>query len=136
MAVTKDLIIRMIYKKHHVFGRAFVIKGKTKKQKQGPKYKFGVQVPRGVKRANTFNEANGNTQWRDAIKNEVSQLMEQETAPGEHAPTDYEKIPLHHAFDVKYDGRYKNRIVADRNHTNLIDTEMYSGVVSIGVRGS
>jgi hypothetical protein len=61
--------------------------------------------------------------------------MEQETfrvlAPGEHAPADYQRIPLHRAFDVKYDGRYKNRIVAGGNHTNLIETYMYSGVVSI-----
>jgi hypothetical protein len=41
MAMIWDCIIRMIYKKHHAFGRAFVVKGKTKK-KQGPKYKFGV----------------------------------------------------------------------------------------------
>jgi hypothetical protein len=35
-------------------------------------------------------------------------------------------------FDVKYDGTYKNCIVAGRNHTNLIDTDMHSaGVVSI-----
>jgi hypothetical protein len=58
----------MIHKKRHAFGRAFIIEGKTKKQKQGPKYKFGVQVPRGVKQANAFNKANGNTQWCDVIK--------------------------------------------------------------------
>jgi hypothetical protein len=63
--------------------------------------------------------------------------MEQEmfrvlvVAPGEHAPAGYQKILLHHAFDVKYNGRYKNCIVAGGNHTNLIDTDMYSGVVSI-----
>jgi hypothetical protein len=40
-----------------------------------------------------FDKINGNTQWHDAIKKEVSQLMEQKTfrilAPGEQAPADY-----------------------------------------------
>ena len=135
MRVIKDRVIRMIRERRQANGRAFVIKGKTKKQKQGPKYKFGVRVPRGVKQSRAFDEENGNTQWGDAIKKEVSQLMEQKTfrvlAQGEHAPAGYQMIPLHHAFDVKYDGRYKNRIVAGGNHTDLIDTDMYSGVVSI-----
>ena len=50
--------------------------------------------------------------------------------PGESAPDDYQRIPLHMCFAVKWDGRRKARLVAGGNHTSPGDTEEYAGVVS------
>ena len=49
---------------------------KAKVRPGGPKIKFGVQVPLGVKQALALDKKNGNTKWRDAIKTELSQLEE------------------------------------------------------------
>ena len=40
----------------------------------GPKYKFGIEVPRLVKHALELDAKNGNTLWRDAIMTELKQL--------------------------------------------------------------
>ena len=40
----------------------------------GPKYKFGIEVPRSVKHALELDAKNGNTLWRDAILTELKQL--------------------------------------------------------------
>ena len=72
LRVTNERVIRLIRRNNKAVKKAFVIKGKTKKQKYGPKYKFGVRVPRGPKQARAFDEENGNTLRGDAIKKEVT----------------------------------------------------------------
>ena len=85
----------------------------------GPKFKFGVQVPLGVKQALALDKKNGNTMWRDAIKTELAQLEEFQVfrllAEGETIPDGYKQIPYHIVFDVKFDLRYQARLVADGN---------------------
>ena len=72
-----------------------------------PKFKFGVQVPLGVKQALALDKQNGNHHWREAIRKELSQLEEFQVfrvlAEGEPIPDGYKKILYHIVFDVKFD---------------------------------
>ena len=78
---------------------------------------------------------NGNTYWRDAIKTELAQLEEFQVfrllAEGETIPDGYKQIPYHIVFDVKFDLRYKARLVADGNWTDIVREDIYSGVVGM-----
>src|SRR5210317_1019335 len=47
------------------------------KARKGPKYQFGVQVPRNVKEAYQLDEANGNTLWTSAIQKEITSLHDE-----------------------------------------------------------
>ena len=108
---------------------------KAKVKPGGPKFKFGVQVPMGVKQALALDRKNGNTKWQDAIKKELAQLEEfmvfRCLAPGEKLPEGYKQIPYHIVFDVKFDLRAKARLVADGNWTDLVREDIYSGVVGM-----
>jgi hypothetical protein len=75
----------------------------------GIKYKFGIQVPKGINNAIDLDKKNGNQLWQEAIKTELKQLTDYQTFivlhSGEHIPTGYQKIPYHVVFDVKYELR-------------------------------
>jgi hypothetical protein len=43
------------------------------------KYKFGIQVPEGIKNAINLGKKNGNNLWEEAIKTELKQLTDYET---------------------------------------------------------
>jgi hypothetical protein len=99
------------------------------------KYKFGIQVPKGIKNAIDLDKKNGNQLWQGAIKTELKQLTNlfYQTFivldSGEDIPTGFQKIPYHMVFDVKYDLRHKLRLVADGNWTVNDKEDIYSGVV-------
>ena len=42
----------------------------------GPKYKFGVEIPRSVKHALELDRWNGNNLWKEALLKELAQLDE------------------------------------------------------------
>jgi len=46
-------------------------------------------------------------------------------------PSGYKGISIHLVFDVKHDGRYKARLVADEHLTDAPLESVYSGVVTI-----
>jgi hypothetical protein len=85
----------------------------------GIKYKFGIQVPRGIKNKIDLDQKNGNQLWQEVIKTELKQLTDYQTFifldSGEDISTGYQKIPHHLVFDVKYDLRHKARLVAGGN---------------------
>jgi hypothetical protein len=99
----------------------------------GIKYKFGIQVPKGIKTAIDLDKKNGNQLWQEAIKTELKQITDYQTFivlhSGEDIPTGYQKIPYHMVFDVKYDLRHKARLVASGNWTVNDKEDIYSGVV-------
>jgi hypothetical protein len=99
----------------------------------GNKYKFGIQVPKGIKNEIELNKKNGNQLWQEGIKTELKQLTDYQTFivldSGEDIPTGYQKIPYHMVFDVKYDLRHKTRLVAGGNWTVNDKEDIYSGVV-------
>jgi hypothetical protein len=99
----------------------------------GIKYKFGIQVPKGIKNAIYLDKKNGNQLWQEAINTELKQLTDHQTFivldSGEDIPTGYQKIPYHMVFDVNYDLRHKARLVAGGNWTVNDKEDIYSGVV-------
>jgi hypothetical protein len=99
----------------------------------GIKYKFGIQVPKGIKNAIDLDKKNGNQLWQEAIRIELKQLTDYQTFivldSGKDIPTGYQKIPYHMVFDVKYDLRHKARLVAGVNRTVNDKEDIYSGVV-------
>ena len=85
--------------------------------RHAPKYKFGIRVPRNYKEAVKLDEQNGNTFWQDAIKKEMSQIIDYKTfkdngridpAHGIQVPNNYTLIRCHLIFDVKFDLRRKS----------------------------
>ena len=104
-------------------------------KKNGRKYKFGIEVPKTVKRALELDEVNGNTYWQDAMAKEVGTMLDMNTFKdmGEHFDwKGYQHIPIIWCFDVKFDFRRRARAVANGSVSDpLPDNEVYSGVVSI-----
>jgi hypothetical protein len=99
----------------------------------GIKYKLGIQVPKGIKNWVDLHKKSGNQSWQEAIKTTLEQLTDYQTFivldSGGKIPTNYQKIPYHMAFDVKYDLRHKTRLVAGGNWTVNDIEGNYSGVV-------
>ena len=100
------------------------------------KYKFGIQVPKGVKHALQLDKVNGNKLWEEAIQKEVQGLLNFGTfeilKEGSKPPKGHAFIPMHACFDCKVDGRRKCRIVANGNMApEPEEGNLYSGVVSI-----
>jgi hypothetical protein len=101
----------------------------------GIKYKFGIQVPKGIKNAIDLDKKNGKQLWQEPIKTELKQLTDYQTFivldSGKDIPTDYQKIRYHMVYDVKYDLRHKTRLIAGGNWTVNDKEDIYSGVVRI-----
>jgi hypothetical protein len=80
------------------------------------KYKFGIQVPRGIRNSISLEKRNKNSLWQQAIDTGLKQLTGYEIFIilnlGEDIPKGYQKIPYHIVFDDKYDLRHKARLVA------------------------
>jgi hypothetical protein len=99
----------------------------------GIKYKFGIQVPKGIKNAIDLHKKNGNHLWQQAINTELKQITDYQTFivldSDKDIPTGYHKIPYHMVFDVKYDLRHKTRLVSGGNWTVNDKEDIYSGVV-------
>ena len=104
-------------------------------KQHGPKFKFGVQVPVSPKHALAIDDSNGNGLWKEAIDKELKQINEYETfrtlETGETLSIDYQRIPYHFVFDVKFDLRRKARLVAGGNWTDTPKEDIYSGVVGM-----
>jgi hypothetical protein len=86
-------------------------------------YKFGIQVPNGIKNAIDLDKKNGNQLWQVAIRTELKQLQ------GRIFRQAIKKIPNHIVFDVKLDLRHKARLVIGGNGTVNDKEDIYSGVV-------
>jgi hypothetical protein len=99
------------------------------------KYKFGIQIPRGIKNAIHSDNKKGKKLWQEAIQTELKQLTDYCTFivldSGEAVSNGYQKIPYHIVFDVKYDLRHKARLVAGGNWTVNDKEDIYSGVVRV-----
>jgi hypothetical protein len=84
---------------------------------KAPKFKFGEEVPRSVKHALLLDTTKGysyDDSWQCAIDKELNQLREYHTfRPLHHGErlSDYQRIPYHLVFDVKFDLRKKARLV-------------------------
>ena len=116
-----------------------VNQAKLRNNRNKPKYKFGIQVPRNHEEAMMIDAKNGDTRWKDSEDLELKQLFDydsfQDLGKGAAIPEGYTKIRCHFVYDCKHDGRFKSRFVAGGNMTDTPVDSIYSGVVSIpGIR--
>ena len=97
-------------------------------------FKFGVEVARTIKHALELDKKNGDSLWQEAIKTELKQINDFKTfrtlERGESL-RDFQRIPYHFVFDVKFDLRRKARLVAGGHRTDPPKEDIYSGVVGI-----
>jgi hypothetical protein len=100
----------------------------------GPKYKFGVEVPRSPRHGLELDRVGGNKLWKQATETELKQINEYKTFREPTEEDDLSKfqlIPYHMIYDVKFDGRRKARLVAGGNWTVTPKEDIYSGVIGM-----
>ena len=98
-------------------------------------HKFGIRIPKSVEEAKRLDQENGDSQWWEAICNEMRnvrpafEVWEKEV---EHIPPGYQQIKCHMVFDVKMgeNFRCKARFVAGGHTTETPTLLTYSSVVS------
>jgi hypothetical protein len=85
----------------------------------GIKYKFGIQVLKGIKNAIDLDKKSGNQLWQDTIRRVLKQLTDYQTFivldSGGGYSNRLSENSLPYGFDVKYDLRHKARLVACGN---------------------
>ena len=98
-------------------------------------YKFGVHVPRPYEEAVMLDKENGNTLSQDGIHRELDQILSYQTfcdfGKGGSPGADYKKIKVQFVFDVKVDGKWKARLVTQRDMTLEPDELVYSSVATL-----
>ena len=95
--------------------------------------KFGIEIPKTVKRALEIDEETGTTFWRDAIKKEMSTVMVafDILAEGANRPVGYNYMDCHMVFDVKQGSlQRKARFVGGGHKCPVDDVPTYASVVS------
>jgi hypothetical protein len=67
-------IATQLHRKQRALGD-FSYEGLASKQDKGPVFQFSVQVPCNVKEAHDLGWKNGNTNWKDAMQEEIDSLL-------------------------------------------------------------
>ena len=96
-------------------------------------HKFGIEVPRTVKRALEINQENGNSLWREAIAKEMAavRVAFRLLADGQNPPPGHSYMDCHMIFNIKLDGfRHKARLVAGGHMVETPSIMTYTSVVS------
>jgi len=94
--------------------------------------KYGIELPKTVKRALEIDKETGTTFWRDALEKEMKnvgiafKMLEED----EKVPPGYEHIFCHVVMDIKPDMTRKCRLVAGASHTEPESGITYASVVS------
>ena len=110
---------------------------KNTKKNFGTKFKFGIEVPRtgDVGGSVKLDEEKWNTLWFDWQKKEATSLRDLDTfkiLKEGFDSTEYQCAPLIYAWDIKFDGRRKSRLVAnDKATIGPPESDIWSGVVNI-----
>ena len=111
-----------------------VNQAKLRSYRTAPKYQYGHEVPRNYQHAIELDKKNGNDKWKECTALEMNQLKEYDTFRdygNSKPPSDYQEIMVHLVYAVKHDGRFKARLVANGNLTDIPIESVYSGVVSL-----
>jgi hypothetical protein len=97
-------------------------------------HKYGIRIPRTMAEAKSIDDANGDTQWVDAIKKEMTnnRIAFEEHEGSIEDLVGFEEITGHLVFDVKLSEgfRRKARFCADGHKTKAPASVTYSSVVS------
>ena len=133
---------RNLAKKDKGLARA-IKQSKIRQVRRSQTYMFGYLIPRNYMEAMQFDSENKNSKWYDAIKLKMESMKEytvfkkwDKAILDKHkkvmnSPKDYHRIKVHLVFTVKFDGRHKDRLVADGHLTPEPIENIYSGVVSL-----
>jgi hypothetical protein len=94
--------------------------------------KYGIELPKTVKRALEIDKETGTTYWRDAIRKEMKAVQKafeilEDDAPN---PVGHTLIDCHMVFDIKADFTRKARYVAGGHQTEPPASITYASVVS------
>jgi len=94
--------------------------------------KYGIELPKTVKRALEIDEETGTTFWRDALNKEMLNVSKafEVLEEGERLPSGYKEINCHIVFDIKSDFTRKCRYVAGGHMTDPPASITYASVVS------
>ena len=94
--------------------------------------KYGIELPKTVKRALEIDSENGTTHWRDAIRKEMAAVGKafEILDEGASAPVGHTLIDAHMVFDIKPDFTRKARLVAGGHMTDPPASITYASVVS------
>jgi len=94
--------------------------------------KYGIEMPKDVKRALEIDAETGTTFWRDAIAKEMKAVGKAFEILEEHEPTPvgHTHIKCHMVFDIKPDFTRKARLVAGGHMTDPPQSITYASVVS------
>lgn len=96
-------------------------------------HKFGIELPKTVKRALEIDNETGTTFWADAIAKEMEavRIAFKILSNGEEPPPTYQFMECHMVFDIKIENfRRKARLVAGGHMTRQPDVPTYASVVS------
>ena len=99
-----------------------------------PKFKYGFEVAsRDYKHAIWLYKRNGNSKWVEATQLEMAPLNNDSTLNdvGKYISDGFKKTRIHLVYDVKHNGWYKARLVADGHLTDIPLERVYSDVVSL-----
>ena len=133
---------RSLAKKDKVLARA-IKESKIRQVRRSQTYMFGYLIPRNYMESMQFDSENKNSKWYDAIKLEMESMAEYKVFKKwekaildkhkkvKNPPKGYQRIKVHLVFAVKFDGRYKARLVADGHLTPEPIENIYSCVVSL-----
>ena len=97
--------------------------------------KYGIEIPKTVKRALEIDQESGADYWRKALQLEMSKIFPavRFLAPEESDPIGHQEIPCHIVFDVKMDFTRKARYVAGGRKTGTPEAPTYASVVKVCV---
>ena len=119
---------RSLVKKDEVLART-IKQSKIRQVRRSQTYMFGYLIPRNYMEAMQFDSENKNSKWYDAIKLEMESMLEykvfkkwnkailEKHKKVTNPPKGYHGIKVHLVFAIKFDGRYKARLVADGHLT-------------------
>ena len=119
---------RNLAKKDKGLPRA-IKQSKIRQVRRSQTYMFGYLIPRKYMEAMQFDSENKNSKWYDAIKLEMESMLEykvfrkwDKAILDKHkkvmnSPKGYHRIKVNLVFAVKFDGRHKAGLVADRHLT-------------------
>jgi hypothetical protein len=94
--------------------------------------KFGIRIPRTWDEAVTLEKANGDTQWQDTVREEMTKVRVafKILEDGVVVPPTYQQIRCHLIFDLKIENFRRKAFVAGGHTTKTPATLTYSSVVS------
>lgn len=94
--------------------------------------KYGIELPKTVKRALEIDEETGTTFWRDALTKEMKNVAKafEVLDEGQSLPAGTQEIECHIVFDIKSDFSRKCRYVAGGHKTDPPASITYASVVS------